>query len=155
MPAVGNRRFDAGSLLRGLGAFLGLVALFLPWYEPGASAWTAFETADAVLFLLAVAVLHEVAHELGVVRRATGRPAWPFAVAFLAFTALQLINRPPSALDSGLEVGAWMALVAGVLMALGVLLSRMQVTVSVDAASPVPAPRRNEPDETRATELAR
>ena len=129
-----------GSLLRTLGAVLALVSLFLAWYEPGASAWTAFELADAVLAVLAVLVLVDAAADFGA-GPGLPRPVWPFAAGFLGLTALQLVNKPPAALDSGLEAGAWVALVAGVLMVLGVLLSRMAVTVNLDAADETEATR--------------
>ena len=49
-----TRRIEAGPVLVTLGALLLLASLFLDWYEPGISAWEAFEVWDIVLLVLAV-----------------------------------------------------------------------------------------------------
>ena len=49
-----TRRVEAGPVLVTLGALLLLASLFLDWYEPGISAWEAFEVWDIVLLVLAV-----------------------------------------------------------------------------------------------------
>ena len=48
-----TRRVEAGPVLVTLGALLLLASLFLDWYEPGISAWEAFEVWDIVLLVLA------------------------------------------------------------------------------------------------------
>ena len=48
-----TRRIEAGPVLVGLGAVVLLISLFLDWYQPGVTAWDAFEVLDLLLAALA------------------------------------------------------------------------------------------------------
>jgi hypothetical protein len=134
------RRLETGSLVAAVGAALLLVSLFLSWYEPGISAWDAFEVWDLVLAGLAVAVLASVGAETGWWRGPA--PAIELAVlggAALLIVAAALINHPPAASGRGLDGGAWLGLGGAVLIVAGGLMDRVGVSLSVE---PRPARRR-------------
>lgn len=123
-----RERFDAGSAFVALGAIALLVSLFVDWYEPGFDAWAVFEFLD--LLLAGVAVFALVA----LVPRFAPLARWlPLvAGAALVVVAVQLIDPPPAARGAGLESGAWIALAATALMALGALLAAASISITVD-----------------------
>lgn len=137
-----SERFDGGRLLIGIGALALLVSLFMDWYQDtgfdgfGVSAWTTFEIVDILLAGLALAAI------LAAVTTALPRtslpspPAWTLILAgpvALVLVAVSLIDRPPAARGASLEPGAWVALAAAILMALGAFLAvaRISLVVSV------------------------
>jgi hypothetical protein len=139
-------RISLGPIVTALGAILLLVALFLDWFEPGFSAWTGFEVWDLVLALLALAAIAAAARHTGLLRDGPGLPLWlPGAIA-LAIVASQLINHPPAADGADKLTGAWLALAASAVMALGWLLSRVRFAlVSEEPRRAAPVPPAREP----------
>ena len=123
-----RERFDAGSGLVAVGAVLLLVSLFIDWYKPGGDAWVVFEWLDVALAGAAIACL------IGIAPRFTGlgRAVPIIAIAALAVVIVQLISPPPAARGSNLDTGAWVALAATVLMALGASLAAASISVTVD-----------------------
>lgn len=134
-----GHRFEAGPLVVILGALLLIVSLFLDWYAPGTSAWTAFEVLDLLLTALAVAALPAAGGlllaELAVLDR---RWLVPLAVAALVIVGSQLVNPPPAAAGGDLESGAWLGLAGALLMCAGALLSfgRVRFAVTVEGRDP-------------------
>lgn len=123
-----RERFDAGSGLVAIGAVLLLVSLFIDWYKPGGDAWAVFEWLDLALAGAAIACLFGIAPRFTTLGRAVP------VIAFSAFAAVavQLISLPPAARHSDLESGAWLALGATALMALGAALATASISVTVD-----------------------
>jgi len=126
-----RERFDAGTGLVALGAVLLLVSLFVDWYDPSGDAWNVFELVDVVLALAAVACLVSVVPRYAGLQRAV--PFISFAALFVV--AVQLIDPPPAAAGDELATGAWLALAATLLMALGSALSAASISVTVDVRS--------------------
>jgi hypothetical protein len=123
-----RERFDAGTAVVALGAIVLLVSLFVDWYEPGNDAWAVFEFLDLLLAGVALYALASLAPRFG----ALGRWLPVVSVAALAVVAVQLLDPPPAARGAGLESGAWLALAATALMALGALLAAASISVTVD-----------------------
>jgi hypothetical protein len=126
-----RQKIDAGSALAALGAALLLVSLFIRWFDPGGTAWQVFEIADLVLAGIALAVLVVT---LGRQDPAGDSPPWllGLSAAALAVVAVQLIDQPPAARGSSIATGAWLALAATAVMAIGAGLSRSSVSITVD-----------------------
>src|SRR5689334_19239604 len=128
-------RINGGQALVVLGAVVLIVSLFLHWYEPGRSAWTVFEAWDIVLAGIAIASIlavlpirrRDVADERLVPER------WlPFlAGAALVIVVVALVNHPPAARGAGLDLGAWLALGAAVVLVAGTILSRASVSLVI------------------------
>jgi peptidoglycan/LPS O-acetylase OafA/YrhL len=128
---VGTRN-EAGLVFIAAGAALLLVSLFLNWYQPGYSAWEVFEVWDLVLAGLALVALVGVGGRLRLVRP---RPdSWLVVpgVAALVIVVASLLNHPPAAIGRDPMIGIWLALVAAVLMLLGVALSVARLSVAID-----------------------
>jgi hypothetical protein len=151
-----SRRLDLGRALLAAGAVLLLVTLFLDWFDTGQTGWEVFEALDLLLAGLALAALY-AAFRLDVIYD------WVpvgLAGATLAIVVVQLIDPPPAAGNGDPDIGAWLALAAGALMAVGaaLALARFAITVEMrdrDRRHRVPAvDRKNsavvEPDETTA-----
>jgi hypothetical protein len=114
------------------GALLLFVSLFLDWFSPGLSAWSAFEALDMLLAALAAAAAALALGRLDHVwPAAAGWLPW-VAGAALLIVAVQVIDPPPAALDADREAGAWVALVAALVMAGGAAMSVAQVSVVLD-----------------------
>jgi len=133
------RRIEAGPLVVALGAVLLLVSLFLDWFEPELTAWTAFEALDLLLAALAVAALLAA---LGLLAPgvATLDRRWlaPIALAALVVVASQIVNPPPGAGNGDIEPGGWLGLAGALLMSAGALLSfsRVRFAVTVEGRDP-------------------
>lgn len=125
-------RADGGIALVAIGAVLLFVSLFLHWYQPGRSAWTVFEVWDLVLATLSVVTLVAAAGRLGF-----GEPrpdSWlvgPSAAALLIVLA-SLVNHPPAAIGEAPMIGIWLALIATLLMVVGVTLAVAGVSVAIN-----------------------
>jgi hypothetical protein len=123
-------RIDAGELLAAAGAVLLLVSLFVDWFDPGISAWTAFEALDLVLAATALVAIAAI-----VGRVAVDWPRWPLpALGGLALVvvASQLLQEPPAVEGRSLEGGAWLALAGSALILAGAVLSQARITLVVE-----------------------
>jgi hypothetical protein len=130
-----NRRLDAGPLLVSLGAILLLVSLFLVWFEPGLTAWSAFESLDLLLAALAVAALVASFGLLAPALALLERRWLPgLAAAAIVVVASQLVEPPPGIRAGAIGPGAWLALGASLAMVLGAVLTfgRVHFSVSVE-----------------------
>src|SRR4051812_4761771 len=127
-----RQRLDLGTALQALGAVLVLIALFLRWYDPGGSAWRVFEIVDLLLAALAVAAIAVTLGRLG--RGDEDTPGWvqALSLAVLVVVAYELLDRPPAARSSDLQTGAWIALGGAGAMALGALLHRARIGITID-----------------------
>lgn len=126
-----TRRIEAGPVLVGVGAALLLVSLFLDWYEPGATAWDAFELIDLLLAALAVAALVAAVGVFVPDTTVVERHWLPaIAAAITILVASQLLD-PPPAVDGDPETGAWLALGAALLICLGTLLTLGRVSFAL------------------------
>jgi peptidoglycan/LPS O-acetylase OafA/YrhL len=133
-------RLDGGRIIMALGAIVLLVSLFLNWYGSpggdGVSAWTAFEIVDLLLALIAlgllVAALGDLAPPGRLPELGTAVGAG-LAVAALALVVVSLINEPPAVFGASLEIGAWLAFGAAVVIVLGTVLSSARISVTIGA----------------------
>src|SRR3954469_11122287 len=127
-----RQRLDLGTALQALGAILVLVALFLRWYDPGGSAWRVFEIVDLLLAALAVAAIVVTFGRLAEGDEGTPRWVQGLSLAVLVIVAYELLDKPPAARSSDLQTGAWLALGGAILMALGALLHRARIGITID-----------------------
>jgi hypothetical protein len=128
-----RRNFDLSTGLVAIGAVAVLVSLFLDWYDPGISAWQAFELADWLLAALAIGALVTIGSEAISGDAASQRLAWICgAVAFVVVA--ELIDPPPAASGAAREIGAWVALAGGAAMVAGAVLALAQISVTIDVA---------------------
>jgi hypothetical protein len=111
------RRIDFGPLLAALGGLLLLIGLFLHWYQPGLTAWTAFEVWDLVLAVLALAGIWVAL--AGVLWEAPVREGVLPVIGGAAFVIVlsQLVNHPPAAQGASLQSGAWLGFGGSAVMA--------------------------------------
>jgi hypothetical protein len=125
-----TRRIDIGPLLLAVGAIVLLISLFLDWYG-GATAWDVFELADVLLAALAVAALVAAAGLL-IDAEYLDRRALPWIVgAAFVVVAAELINPPPVASGQDLDLGAWLAFAATLVMIGGTVLTFGKVSFAV------------------------
>jgi len=156
------RRIDFAPLLAGLGGLALVISLFLHWYEPHMTAWTAFEVWDLVLAVLGLAAVWLAGSQL--LMEASPRPGALQLAGGAAFVIVisQLVNHPPAAQGASLQVGAWVALGGSALMACGGILSSADVSLSVsfsprereDRVPAAAAPRRSSRGPSPANEAA-
>lgn len=128
-----RRNFDLSAVLAALGAVLVIVALFFEWYQPGLSAFDAFEIVDWALLGLALAALALLAAESLATAPPSGRLPW-IAGAMGLLVVAEIIDPPPAAAGSDRELGAWLALGGVVLLTAGVALALLRISVSIDVA---------------------
>jgi len=126
-----TRRIEAGPVLVALGALVLLVSIFLDWYEPGVTAWEAFEFLDLLLVVLAIAALAAAAGAMRPEATVVERHWLPAIVAAITVVvASQILDRPPS-VDGDPTTGAWLALGAALVMCLGTLLTLGRVSFAL------------------------
>ena len=134
------KRINGGMALVVLGAVALIVSLFLHWYEPNRSAWTVFEVWDVVLAGIGVASILAVVpiHRRDVPDEHLVPQRWlPFlAGAALVIVVVALVNTPPAAQGASLQVGAWLAFGAAVVLATGAILSRARVSLVITPRAP-------------------
>jgi hypothetical protein len=122
-----------------IGGALLFGSLFVEWYDPGTSGWTAFEVLDLVLAFAAVVALSAgVGALLGERWPEHGRfvPVIGLAAAVIVLT--QLIDPPPLVHDGARRAGGFLALAgAFVLVAGGVLARRESLTDQRDSDAAV------------------
>jgi peptidoglycan/LPS O-acetylase OafA/YrhL len=110
-----------------IGGALLFVSLFVQWYDPGTSGWTAFEVLDLVLAFAAVA-----AFSAGV--GALFGERWPEHARFVPVIGLvafvivltQLIEPPPLVHDASRGAGGFLALVGSLILVGGGVLARRE-----------------------------
>jgi hypothetical protein len=128
-----RRNFDLSTVLVALGAIAVIIALFLDWYGPGLSAWDVFEIVDWALLALAVVALVVLASEAFGTAAPSRRLPWIAAVMTLLVVA-EIIDAPPAVRGADREIGAWIALGGVVVLAGGVILALMRISVTIDVA---------------------
>ena len=127
-----TRPIALGPLVAGFAALVLLGTLFTDWYEPGLTAWTAFEALDLVLAALALTAIAVCAQDLGAGLVKTRLPPGlllGIAAAALLIVVSQLINHPPRAVDRSAEPGIWVARGAGLVLLAGAALGSSYVSV--------------------------
>jgi hypothetical protein len=149
------QRINGGQALVVLGALALVVSLFLHWYEPSRSAWTVFEVWDLVLAAIGIAALGTVVPARRVANRM--EPFVPqrwlpmLGVAALIIVVAALINHPPAARDSSLELGAWIGLAGSIVLVAGAVLTTARISLVITLRSPdgtnATAPPPESPDE--------
>jgi hypothetical protein len=110
-----------------IGGGLLFASLFVEWYDPGTSGWTAFEILDLVLAFAAV-----VALSAGI--GALFGERWPEHARFVPVIGLvafvlvltQLIEPPPLVHDGARKAGGFLALVASLILVGGGVLARRE-----------------------------
>jgi hypothetical protein len=139
---------DAGAAL---GAIILLVSLFLTWYKPDLTAWTAFEVLDLVLAALAIATLAALATASGLPAAVPERALpWLGGVASVIAIAA-LINHPPLALGHPPGTGAWLGLAGSLLMLAGGVARAARVSLAITFENaPAPPVRRPPPPRSEA-----
>jgi hypothetical protein len=129
------RRIDFAPLLAVVGGAVLLVSLFLHWYQPAITAWTAFEVWDLVLAVLAIAgIWVAVAGALWEAPLRDGALPVIGGAAFVIVVS-QLVNHPPAAQGASLQSGAWLGLGGATLMAVAGVLSWGDISLSVSLSS--------------------
>ena len=126
-----TRRFEVGPILVALGAVGLLVSLFMDWYGP-LTAWEAFEVVEVLLAVLAVTAL-VIAVGLLVPDLEYVERRWlpPIVLGVAVLVAAELVNPPPAAGEQALDVGAWLAFGAAIVMLAGAVLSFGRVSFAV------------------------
>jgi hypothetical protein len=136
-----RHRLDLGTILQAAGALVLLASLFVRWFDPGGTAWQVFELTDLLLALAALAVI--VVAALRLAAGEPGTPGWAQAVsaAALLVVVVELVEPPPVVDGATRTTGAWLALGGALAMALGALLHRAHISVSIDVSERDPRPR--------------
>lgn len=118
-----------------IGGALLFVSLFVEWYDPGTSGWSAFEFLDLVLAIGALVALSAGVGALFGERwpeHARFVPVIGLAAAVIVLT--QLIEPPPLVHDAARRAGGFLALAGSlILVAGGVLARRESVTDQRDS----------------------
>ena len=121
-----------------VGSIVLLVSLFPEWYGER-NAWEAFEVTDVLIAAAAVAALAAavglIAPELAYADR-RWLPAAALAAAVLV--TAQILSPPPTAEESDVGPGAWLAFAAALAMLIGAVLSlgRISFSVAVEGREP-------------------
>jgi hypothetical protein len=110
-----------------IGGALLFASLFVEWYDPGTSGWTAFEVLDLVLAFAAV-----VALSAGI--GALFGERWPEHARFVPVIGLvaavivltQLIDPPPLVHDAARRAGGFLALAGSLIVVAGGVLARRE-----------------------------
>jgi len=126
-----TRRIEAGPVLVGLGAVVLLVSIFLDWYEPNVTAWEAFEVLDLALAVLALAALVVAAGALSPDLTLIERRSLPLIVAGIVVIVGSQILDPPHGVDGDPMSGAWIALGAAAVIAVGTVLTLGRVSFAL------------------------
>jgi len=124
-------RIEASAALAAGGGLALLVSLFLPWYEPDVTAWTAFEVLDLVLALLAIASVLAAAAEVGLLGVVPPRQLPALGAVAVVIVVAALINHPPLALGRPPKVGIWLAFGASLAILAGGLLRVARISLAV------------------------
>ena len=125
------RRLEIGPIIVALAALVLLVSLFLDWYGD-LTAWEAFEVADVLMAVLALAALATAIGLLAPVLAYLDR-RWllPLVLGLTLLVVAEILSPPPAAGDEYPEVGAWIAFAAAFVMLAGTVLTVGRVSVQV------------------------
>jgi hypothetical protein len=141
-----TRKFDIGPYALGVGALALLVSLFLTWFDltvpqdavglaadvSDYNAWRLFEITDLLLAGLAIAALIGAIGLITPSVDLVDRRFVPWIVgAAFVLVANQLIRPQAGFSNDTLGFGAWLALAATVVMAIGAVLSLTKVSFAV------------------------
>ena len=126
-----TRRIEAGPVLVVLGAVVLLVSIFLDWYDPNVTAWEAFEVLDLALAGLALAALVAAVGAMRPDLAVIERRQLPLIVAGLVVIVGSQILDPPPTVDGDPTIGAWIALGAAAVIAVGTLLTLGRVSFAL------------------------
>src|ERR1700716_1024789 len=110
-----------------IGGALLFGSLFVEWYDPGTSGWTAFEVLDLVLaFAGVVAMSAGIGALLG--ERWPDHARFVSAIGLVTFVIVvtQLIDPPPLAHEGRRGAGGVLALVASLILVAGGVLARRE-----------------------------
>jgi hypothetical protein len=132
---VPDRKLDAAALVSAIGGLILVVSLFQNWYQPGLSAWTAFEVLDLVLAALGLAAIGTGLSALLADGRTPDGTLTAVGGAAFVIVVSQLINHPPAAQGASLQGGAWLGLAGSGLMAVGGALRVLGVSLSLSFSS--------------------
>jgi hypothetical protein len=138
-------RIEASAALAAVGGLAIFVSLFLPWYDPDITAWTAFEVLDLVLAGIAIASVVGAAGEVGLVGIAPARQLPLLGAAAVVIVVAALINHPPLALGHPPKVGIWLAFGGSLVLLTGGLLRVARVSLAVTFDLPDAEPRVTPP----------
>jgi hypothetical protein len=124
-PRSARSTLRSGELVGAIGGLGLLVAGFLPWYSAGgsdATAWQAFSVTDILLAVAAVIGLSVavcVIFHISVSYPVAGSSvAAGFGAVAAILVVIRMIN-PPGGGDVSLEIGAWLALISSIAIAIG------------------------------------
>jgi hypothetical protein len=133
-----SKQVEAGPVVTAAGGLLVVVSLFLDWYEPGISGWTAFEVLDLLLFALGAVAVAALAERLGMpvpesARERLRGAAIPLVSGLAVLVvASQVVGHPPAAIDRNADLGQWLALGGAGLVLAGALLGSMRLSFAVN-----------------------
>lgn len=138
-------RVNGAGILAVVGAGALLAGLFLSWFEPGTTAWNAFEIVDLLLATIAAGVLLVALAASSDRPRLVALAGWlPIAaIAALVLIVVSLINPPPAVGGSSLEIGAWISLAGAALLVVGAILATTEFSLVITVR-----PRRSEQEAT-------
>ncbi|MDP9400562.1 MAG: hypothetical protein M3P39_06380, partial [Actinomycetota bacterium] len=134
-------RFDAGPALAALGGGVLLLSLFVGWFTPGGSAWSAFESLDVLLAGLALTALALALGRLRGPGRADGHRLLGLGALAVLAVAVQLVEPPPRLRAADPELGPWLALAGAALVLAGGLLTTARISVAVSVSDRAPRQR--------------
>jgi hypothetical protein len=134
-------RVNGAGVLAVIGAAALLVGLFLNWFEPGVTAWNAFEIVDLLLAAIAVGVLIVALAASSDRPRLVALAGWlPIAAAVaLVLVVVSLLNPPPTVGDGSPDIGALVSLAGAALLVVGAVLATTEFSLVITVR-----PRRGE-----------
>lgn len=148
MEDASDNRIGLGALLGAAGGILLFASTFLDWYGQGGesvTAWTSFELNDILLAVLGLSVVYAAVAAIADPLRLPAAPRTLLRVAgplALAIVIVSIVDPPPVLQfgDTDRDLGIWLALVGGLLMTAGAVLSRYRIAVVLGERDVAPPP---------------
>lgn len=140
-------RLDAAALVGLFGAILLFVSPFLTWFDPGGSAWEAFEVLDVLVLAIAAYAAVVATSRLLAVETTAPRHALLLTGGTALVLVLATISSPPALyVDADLASGAWLAFVGSAILVIagGFEVARLSISLSV-ATQREPDPAQRQP----------
>jgi hypothetical protein len=131
-----SQKLDISPLIAAAGGLLLFISLFMHWYQPALTAWTAFEVWDLVLAVLAVVVVWLAAAHAFLDAPLGDRSLAVLGAAAFVIVVSQIVNHPPAAQGASPQIGAWIALFGSALMAAGGALRWGGVSLHLNMSTP-------------------